>query len=72
MDKRLDADAVPRSATVRSYDEFLADYTTRLVAALGDSRPYFYTFKRVLIWGNEVSKTRSRLSVICNRRRLST
>jgi len=32
------------------YEEFLAEYTDRLVAALGDSRPYFYTFKRVLMW----------------------
>jgi trans-aconitate 2-methyltransferase len=33
------------------YDEFLAEYTTRVVAALGDARPYFYTFKRVLMCG---------------------
>jgi trans-aconitate 2-methyltransferase len=33
------------------YDEFLAEYTARVVAALGDARPYFYTFKRVLMWG---------------------
>jgi trans-aconitate 2-methyltransferase len=32
------------------YDEFLAEYTNRLVTTLGDSRPYFYTFKRVLVW----------------------
>jgi trans-aconitate 2-methyltransferase len=33
------------------YDEFLAEYTTRVVEALGDATPYFYTFKRVLMWG---------------------
>jgi trans-aconitate 2-methyltransferase len=33
------------------YEEFLAEYTSRVVAALGDARPYFYTFKRVLMWG---------------------
>jgi len=33
------------------YEEFLAEYTDRLVALLGDSRSYFYTFKRVLFWG---------------------
>lgn len=33
------------------YEEFLAEYTTRVVEALGDSTPYFYTFKRVLMWG---------------------
>jgi trans-aconitate 2-methyltransferase len=32
------------------YEEFLAEYTDRLVATLGDSHPYFYTFKRVLMW----------------------
>ena len=33
------------------YDEFLAEYTKRVVEALGDARPFFYTFKRVLMWG---------------------
>jgi trans-aconitate 2-methyltransferase len=33
------------------YADFLTAYTTRLVATLGDQRPYFYTFKRVLFWG---------------------
>ena len=33
------------------YEEFLVQYTTRVVEALGDERPYFYTFKRVLLWG---------------------
>jgi trans-aconitate 2-methyltransferase len=33
------------------YEEFLTEYTERLVNTLGDSRPYFYTFKRVLLWG---------------------
>ena len=32
------------------YADFLTEYTNRLVATLGDTRPYFYTFKRVLIW----------------------
>jgi len=32
------------------YDEFLSEYTARLVEVLGDARPYFYTFKRVLMW----------------------
>jgi trans-aconitate 2-methyltransferase len=36
--------------TSERYEEFLAEYTDRLVAALGDARPYFYTFKRVLMW----------------------
>jgi trans-aconitate 2-methyltransferase len=33
------------------YADFLTEYTSRLVATLGDQRPYFYTFKRVLFWG---------------------
>jgi trans-aconitate 2-methyltransferase len=32
------------------YEEFIAQYTARVVEALGDARPYFYTFKRVLMW----------------------
>jgi trans-aconitate 2-methyltransferase len=34
------------------YEEFLGEYTKRLVNALRDARPYFYTFKRVLMWAN--------------------
>jgi trans-aconitate 2-methyltransferase len=34
------------------YEAFLAEYTKRLVNALGDHRPYFYTFKRVLLWAS--------------------
>lgn len=33
------------------YQEFVADYRARLNAALGDQRPYFYPFKRILLWG---------------------
>ncbi|HEX8170210.1 MAG TPA: methyltransferase domain-containing protein [Thermoanaerobaculia bacterium] len=32
------------------FDEFLREYRTRVVTALGDERPYFYTYKRVLFW----------------------
>jgi trans-aconitate 2-methyltransferase len=32
------------------YASFIARYEERLLAALGESRPYFYSFKRVLIW----------------------
>jgi trans-aconitate 2-methyltransferase len=34
------------------YDDLLTEYTDRLVATLGDSRPYFYTFKRILLWAS--------------------
>jgi len=33
------------------YEEFVDEYRRRLVAELGDRRPYFYTFKRILMWG---------------------
>jgi len=33
------------------FDEFLDEYRVRLHAALGDERPFFYTYKRVLMWG---------------------
>jgi trans-aconitate 2-methyltransferase len=33
------------------YERFVDEYTTRLVAELGDRSPYFYTFKRILLWG---------------------
>lgn len=32
------------------HDEFIATYTKRLVETLGDARPYFYPFKRILFW----------------------
>jgi len=35
------------------YAEFLIEYTDRLVVALGNSSPYFYTFKRVLLWAQK-------------------
>lgn len=33
------------------YTEFVDRYRERLNAALGDQRPYFYPFKRILLWG---------------------
>ena len=30
---------------------FLDEYRARLAEELGDERPYFYTYKRVLMWG---------------------
>ncbi len=30
---------------------FLADYRRRLIAEIGDRRPYFYPFRRLLFWG---------------------
>lgn len=36
--------------SAKRYEEFLTEYTAQLVDILGDVRPYFYTFKRVLMW----------------------
>jgi trans-aconitate 2-methyltransferase len=33
------------------YVEFVDAYRARLAEELGDERPYFYTYKRVLMWG---------------------
>jgi trans-aconitate 2-methyltransferase len=33
------------------YTQFVERYRERLHAALGDQRPYFYPFKRILLWG---------------------
>lgn len=33
------------------YEEYLNEYSRRLLAELGDHRPYFYPFKRLLLWG---------------------
>ena len=32
------------------YDDFVAAYTERLTRALGEARPYFFPFKRLLMW----------------------
>ncbi|MEA2571728.1 MAG: trans-aconitate 2-methyltransferase [Acidobacteriota bacterium] len=34
------------------YAEFVQEYTARLLEVLGDRRPYFYTYKRVLLWAS--------------------
>ncbi|MEO6397869.1 MAG: methyltransferase domain-containing protein [Tepidiformaceae bacterium] len=35
------------------YERFLERYRERLMLELDDSRPFFYAFKRVLIWGRK-------------------
>ncbi len=42
--ERLDAD---------TYAQFLEEYTRRLVERIGEQAPYFYPFKRVLMWGRK-------------------
>jgi trans-aconitate 2-methyltransferase len=33
------------------YADFVERYRERLARAIGEKRPYFYTYKRILIWG---------------------
>jgi trans-aconitate 2-methyltransferase len=35
---------------VDDFDAFVDEYRTRLLGELGDRRPYFYAFKRILLW----------------------
>jgi trans-aconitate 2-methyltransferase len=37
--------------TPEQYAEFLTAYRAKLMPLLEDREPYFYAFKRVLIWG---------------------
>ena len=34
------------------FDEFLAAYTDRVTSALGSATPFFYTYRRILIWAS--------------------
>ncbi len=34
------------------FEEFLNAYRERLLGKLGDERPFFYTYKRILLWGS--------------------
>ena len=36
---------------VESYERLVERYRARLLDVIGDRRPYFYAFKRVLMWG---------------------
>lgn len=40
-----------------AYDRFEADYRRRLNDRLGDQRPYFYAFKRILAWARRATPT---------------
>ena len=38
------------------YARFVARYRERLLPALEDTRPYFFTFKRVLLWAGGIQR----------------
>lgn len=42
-----------RRLTPDVFGEYLERYTREVVEQLGDARPFFYPFKRVLIWGKK-------------------
>ena len=54
------------------YQEFVARYGLASHAALGDQRPYFYPFKRILLWGRRPAglKDRSERSTCVEIKRL--
>ena len=37
--------------TPEKFADFLGEYRTRLMQVLGSERPFFYTYKRILLWG---------------------
>ena len=37
--------------SANQYESFVAEYRRRLADVLGQQHPYFYAFKRILIWG---------------------
>ena len=41
-----------RAARRRCYEPFVDEYRRRLLAAIGDTAPYFYPFKRILFWAS--------------------
>ena len=41
--------------TESDYERFLATYRARVRSSLGEAAPYFYTFKRILIWGRKTT-----------------
>ena len=42
--------------TAELYARFVARYRERLLPALEDTRPYFFTFKRVLLWAGGIQR----------------
>lgn len=41
-----------RRMSAADYERFLEQYESALLAAIGEEHPYFYTFKRTLMWGS--------------------
>ena len=35
-----------------AFEDFLTAYRARLLEVLGEERPFFYTYKRILLWGS--------------------
>jgi len=41
-----------RRLPAEAYDRFVARYRERLLAELGQARPFLFTFKRLLLWAD--------------------
>jgi trans-aconitate 2-methyltransferase len=48
-----------RALTPERYAEFVDRYRERVLEAVGDQSPYFYTFKRLLFWGKLPDDTKA-------------
>ena len=48
-----------RALPAERYDEFVAEYRDRLLAELGDHEPYFFPFRRILMWGRASDVSRA-------------
>lgn len=40
-----------KQLSAEDFKRFVAEYERDLIAKIGDKRPYFYTYKRILMWG---------------------
>jgi trans-aconitate 2-methyltransferase len=49
-----------RALDAVAYERFVAEYRRRLQKALGDRRPYFYAFRRILLWARAPSGSEPR------------
>ena len=45
--------AYKQRMTAAAYEAYLEEYRARLLPMLGDRRPYFYPFKRILAWARK-------------------
>jgi len=44
-----------RRAGPHAFEEFVVDYEAALIAAVGDRSPFFFPFRRILMWARRSS-----------------